>query len=156
MSESTHPGTSTAGGIRSTPSEQGYGVGSAWAGWIYFAGAMMILLGLFNAIEGLVALFRPHYYVVGPNGLLVFSLTGWGWIHLIIGILAVLAGLAVFTGALWARITGVVLAVINAIAQLAFLSAYPVWAAIVIALDVVVIWALIAHGSEVERRETTW
>jgi hypothetical protein len=154
MSESAQPGTSTAGGVRSRPSEQGYAVRSAWGGWIFFAGAMMILQGLFNAIEGLVALFRPHYYVVGPNGLLVFSLTGWGWIHLIIGILVVLAGIAVFSGALWARVTGVVLAVINAIAQLAFLSAYPVWATIVIAIDVVVIWALIAHGSEVERSET--
>ena len=66
-------------------------------------------------------------------------------------ILAVIAGLALFTGALWARITAVVLATINAIAQLTFLSAFPVWATIVIALDVVVIWAVIVHGSEAKR-----
>ena len=125
--------------------------GSLWLGWIWFAGAMMILLGLFNVIEGLVALFNDKYYVVGPQGLLVFDLTSWGWIHLIIGALAVAAGCALFTGALWARIATVVLATVNAIAQLAFLSAYPVWGTIVIALDVVVIWAVVVHGKELKR-----
>lgn len=154
MSQQAHPGTGTAGGMRSAPAEGKPETTSAWVGWIWFAGAMMILLGLFNVIEGIVALVNPRYYIVGPNGLLVFNLGGWGLVHLIIGILAVLAGAALFTGALWARITTVVLAVINAVAQLAFLSAYPVWATIVIALDVVVIWAVIAHGREVER--TAW
>lgn len=158
MSEHAHPGTGTGSGVRPAATGQ-QGVvpgpdtttGSAWVGWIWFAGAMMILLGLFNVIEGIVALFNPRFYVVGPEGLLVFNLTGWGLVHLIIGVLAVLAGAALFTGALWARVTTVVLAVINAIAQLTFLSAYPVWATIVIALDVVVIWAVIAHGKEVQR-----
>jgi hypothetical protein len=150
MSQQAHPGTGAAGGMRST-GQTTTTTPTAWVGWIWFAGAMMILLGLFNAIEGLVALFDNKYYVVGPQGLLVFDLSGWGWVHLIIGILAVIAGLALFTGALWARITAVVLATINAIAQLTFLSAFPVWATIVIALDVVVIWAVIVHGSEAKR-----
>jgi hypothetical protein len=154
MSQQAHPGTGTAGDTRSTPTEGKTDTTSAWVGWIWFAGAVMILLGLFNVIEGIVALLNPRYYIVGPNTLLVFNLAGWGLVHLIIGALAVLAGVALFTGAMWARVTTVVLAVINAIAQLAFLSAYPVWATIVIALDIVVIWAVIAHGREVER--TSW
>lgn len=149
MTEHAHPGTGPASDVRSTPATQEHvETGSAWLGWIWFAGAMMILLGLFNVIEGLVALFNSRFYVVGPEGLLVFDIAGWGWVHLIIGILAVAAGLALFTGAMWARVVAVVLATINALAQLTFLSAYPVWCTIVIALDVIVIWAVIAHGAE--------
>lgn len=121
---------------------------SLWVGWVYFGGAMMVLLGTFNIIEGLVALFNDEYYVRTQQGLLVFDITGWGWVHLIIGLLAVAVGIGVFTGAMWARVCGVILCGINAIAQLAFLSAYPVWGILVIALDILVIWALIVHGDE--------
>ncbi|HKS45754.1 MAG TPA: hypothetical protein VJT49_11715 [Amycolatopsis sp.] len=151
MSQHAHPGTGTAGGVRTAPAGERTEARSAWLGWIWFAGAMMILLGLFNAIEGVVALFNDRYYVLGPQGLLVFDLTGWGWVHLIIGALAVVTGIALFSGATWARVVAVVLAVINAIAQLAFLSAHPVWCTIVIALDVIVIWALVVHGAEAKR-----
>jgi hypothetical protein len=121
---------------------------TAWVGWIYFGGTMMILLGSFNLIEGTVALFNDEYYVPTAQGLLVLDLTAWGWIHLIMGAIAVIVGIALFTGATWARICGVIVCALNAIGQLAFLSAYPVWAMIVIALDVLVIWALIVHGDE--------
>jgi len=125
-------------------------------GWIWFAGAMMILLGLFNAIEGLVALFYNTFYVVGPERLLVFSLTAWGWVHLIIGVLVFIAGCALFTGAVWARAVAVVLAALNALTQLVFLSASPVWGVIVIALDVLVIWAIVVHGNELNREEISY
>jgi hypothetical protein len=115
---------------------------------VYFAGMMLVLLGSFNVIEGLVALFNDQYYVPTAEGLLVFDLTGWGWVHLIIGVLAIVVGVGLYTGAVWARVGGVLLAGINAVAQLMFLSAYPVWAVIVIALDVLVIWALVVHGDE--------
>jgi hypothetical protein len=124
------------------------GRSTAWVGWIWFAAVMMVLVGTFNVIYGLVALFEDRYYVVGPQGLLVFDLTQWGWIHLIVGAAAVVAGMALFSGALWARIIAVLLASVNAIAQLAFMPAYPAWSLIAIALDVVVIWAVIVHGDE--------
>ncbi|PPK71358.1 hypothetical protein V5P93_003223 [Actinokineospora auranticolor] len=121
---------------------------SAWIGWIWFGAVMLVLLGLFTVIFGLVALFQENYYVVGPEGLLVFDLTGWGWIHLILGALATAAGFALFSGAAWARVTAVVLAALNAISQFAFLPAYPVWSLIAIALDVLVMWAIVVHGRE--------
>ncbi|WP_018680922.1 DUF7144 family membrane protein [Actinokineospora enzanensis] len=122
---------------------------SAWVGWIWFGAVMMILVGLFTVVNGLVALFQDEYYTVTAGRLLVFDLTGWGWLHLIVGIVVTLAGFALFTGAIWARVAAVVLAGINALTQLAFLPAYPVWSIIAIVLDVVVIWAVVVYGREV-------
>lgn len=123
---------------------------TGWLGWIWFAGIMMIVMGSFNAIEGLVALFRGEYYVVTEEQVLVFDITAWGWITLLIGILVALAGGALLSGAAWARVVAVVLAVVNAVAQLAFVSVHPLWSTIVIALCVTVIWAVVVHGSEAD------
>lgn len=128
---------------------------TGWLGWIWFAGIMMIVMGSFNAIEGLVALFRGEYYVVTEEQVLVFDLTAWGWITLLIGILVALAGGALLSGAAWARVVTVVLAVINAVAQLAFASVHPLWSTIVIALCVTVIWAVVVHGSEADVTTST-
>ncbi|RJQ92295.1 DUF7144 family membrane protein [Amycolatopsis panacis] len=148
MSQETHPRSAT--GFGSVPAAGRTRSQTLWVGWIRFAAVMMIIIGAFDIIEGIVALVHKQYYVVSPSGLLVFNLTAWGWVHLIIGALAVAAGAALLSGALWARIVAVGLAAINAIAQLAFVSAHPVWTTIIIALDVLVIWAVIVHGSEVE------
>ena len=126
---------------------------SLWVGWVYFGGSMMVLLGTFNIIEGVVALFNDEYYVTTQQGLLLFDITGWGWIQLIIGIITAVVGVAVFTGAGWARACGAILCGFNAVAQLAFLSAYPLWGILVITLDVLVIWALIVHGDEARGRD---
>lgn len=127
---------------------------TGWTGWIWFAGIMLVMAGVFNAMYGLVALFYDDYYVVGPEGLLVFDLTLWGWILLVAGVLAVVAGMALFTGALWARIIAVVLAAVNVFAQLGFMAAYPVWSLVAIAVDIIVIWAVIVHGGEM--KENGW
>jgi vacuolar-type H+-ATPase subunit I/STV1 len=120
------------------------------SGWISFAGIMMILLGAFQVIEGLVALFRPDYYLVGSRGLVVsLSYTGWGWFHLILGVVVLAAGFGVMAGATWARVVGVVLALLSAIANLAFIAAYPLWSIIVILVDCAVIWALTSGYSRV-------
>jgi hypothetical protein len=122
---------------------------SGWAGWVVFAGVMMILLGAFQAIEGLVALFTRDYYHVRPGGLAVHvSYTTWGWVHLIIGIAAALTGLGLLAGNLVARVLGVVFAVASAVVNMAFAAASPAWSVIVIAVDVVVIFAIVTHGRE--------
>jgi hypothetical protein len=122
---------------------------TGWIGMVVFAGTMLMLLGGFQFIQGLVALIRDNYYVVTRNGLLLeLDYTAWGWIHLIIGVIAIVTGIGVLAGQTWARVVGIVIAVISALANLAFLSAYPVWSTIVIALDVLAIYALAVHGRE--------
>jgi hypothetical protein len=119
--------------------------------WVLFAGVMMIMVGSFQAISGLVALFKDEYYLVRPNGLVLnIDYTAWGWWHLLLGILVVLAGFGAIAGQTWARVVGVVLALISAVTNMVFISAYPVWSIIIITLDVIVIWALIVHGREVK------
>jgi hypothetical protein len=127
---------------------------TGWVGWILFAGVMMIMMGVFHACAGLVALFKDEYFLVGKSGLTVsVDYTAWGWVHLIGGVVVALAGFAVMVGQMWARVLGVVLAVASAIVNIGFLAAYPVWSAIIIALDVLVIYALTVHGREVKAVE---
>jgi hypothetical protein len=123
----------------------------AWRGWITFAGAMLILLGAFQVIEGLVALFARGFYAVGPQGLIVsVDYNAWGWLHLIIGVVVIAAGAGILTGQTWARVLGIIFAGLSAIVNLAFLAANPFWAIIIIAVDVVVIYALAVHGREMQ------
>jgi hypothetical protein len=129
---------------------------TGWVGWIMFAGIMMIMLGTFQAIEGLVAIFKDDYFLVGRNGLaLSVDYTAWGWTHLILGILVAAAGLGVMVGQMWARVVGIVVALVSAIVNLAFIAAYPVWGAIIITVDILVIYALTVHGKETKASEYT-
>lgn len=144
----TPASVSAPGRGRATDYTKGMTRSSAWTGWIMFGAVMTVMVGMFNVIYGLVALFEDKYYTVGPQGLLVFDLTVWGWIHLIVGAAAVISGIALPGGALWARISVVGLVSLNAITQLVFMSAYPAWSIIAIILDVIVIWAVIVHGTE--------
>ena len=122
---------------------------TGWVGWIAFAAFFMIGNGAFNAIEGLAALIKDEgFFVVTKRGLLTFNYTGWGWIHLIFGVLLILVGIYLLRGATWARIVAIGLVGLNMISQFAFLVAQPVWATIAIALDVFVLWALFGHGDE--------
>ncbi|HEX6577835.1 MAG TPA: hypothetical protein VF082_05650 [Jiangellaceae bacterium] len=122
---------------------------SGWVGWIWFAGLVLVLVGTLNAIEGLAAIVEDDVLVqTGQGGLLVFDLTTWGWVHLLFGALQILTGLALFSGAAWARISAIVLVMLSVIAQVAWLNANPAWSVIVIALDLVVLWALVVHGDE--------
>jgi hypothetical protein len=120
---------------------------SGWAvGFILFAAIMMIMIGVFQAIAGLVAIFDNEFYVATRNYLFQFDATTWGWIHLIAGVIIAFAGWGLLSGRTWARVVGIILAVLSAIANFAFLPYYPFWALTIIALDVLVIWALAAHG----------
>ncbi|MEV0799526.1 hypothetical protein AB0I34_17660 [Kribbella sp. NPDC050281] len=123
---------------------------SSWAvGFILFAGIMMIVSGGFQAFTGLVALFEDEFYVATRNYLLQFDATAWGWIHLLGGLLVVAAGLAVMAGKMWGRVIGIILAVLSLLANFAFMPYYPFWSLTIVAIDVFVIWALIAHGRDV-------
>ena len=122
---------------------------TAWTGWIVFASFMMIMVGAFQAIEGLVALFDDGWYHVTENGLLVdVDYTAWGWTHLLLGALLIIAGVGVLAGNTVARAVAVVLAGLSALVNLAFIEAYPIWAVLIITIDVLVIYALVVHGRE--------
>jgi hypothetical protein len=114
-------------------------------GWSSFAGIVAVVVGVFNVIDGLVALFRSDYYLVTSQDILVFDFTAWGWIWLIVGLVQVVIGAGIVAGHMWARTAGIALAVVAAIGQLAFLRAFPVWSVLVIALCVLVVYALTAH-----------
>lgn len=113
------------------------------AGWLAFGGWVLTLAGAFNVIAGLTALFRPDYFVVGGGELLVFNFDAWGYIWLAFGILQVLAGAGCLAGQRWARMTGIGLAGLSAIAHLSFLAAFPLWELASIALAVLVMYALV-------------
>ena len=117
---------------------------------------MMVLLGSFHAIAGLAALFNESYFVA-PSGDLVVSVSydTWGWAHLVGGLVVLAAGVGLFTGATWARVLGVGVAMLSAVGNLLFLAAYPLWAITMIALAVLVIYAISAHGAEIRNSQTT-
>ena len=131
--------------------EAQYDQPTAWAGWVVFAGAMLIMLGTFQIIQGIVALFDDGFYLVGSDGLVVdVDYNTWGWIHIVIGVVGVLTGVGLLAGNMAARIVGVGVAFLSAIVNLAFISAYPIWSTILITLDVIVIYAIIVHGRELK------
>jgi hypothetical protein len=116
---------------------------------VVFAGILMVLVGAYQAIVGLVALFDDGYYVVRPEGLVVnVDYTVWGWVHLLLGLLAFFAGFGVLSGQTWARAVGIIIAGVAAVVNFAFIAAFPVWATILITMDILVIYALAAHGRE--------
>ena len=122
---------------------------TGWVGWIAFAGVMMVILGTFHVIEGLLALFKDDYFLVGQSGLAVsVDFTTWGWVHLIGGVVIIAAGVGVFSGKIWARTVGVFAAALSAMVNIGFLSAYPIFSTIMITIDILVIWALTVHGGE--------
>ncbi|MFR9806961.1 hypothetical protein ACL02T_32400 [Pseudonocardia sp. RS010] len=123
---------------------------AAWStGFAMFAGAVLLVVGICQALAGIAALFRDEVYVATPNYIYAFDVTAWGWVHLILGAAIALTGLGVLQGQTWARVVGIMLASLSIIANFLFLPYYPIWALVIIALDVAVIWALVR-----EQRET--
>jgi hypothetical protein len=123
---------------------------SGWAvGWTAFAGILMIMMGFWWIISGFVALLDSEFYVVTQRWILQFDVSTWGWIHLVLGIVILASGCGLFLGAVWARIVGVILAVVAGLLAFAWLPYYPIWAIIFIVISVVVIWALTVHGRDI-------
>lgn len=120
------------------------------AGWINFAGLVMIILGGLAFFQGLIALFEDGYYVVSESGHLVFDVNTWGWIMILWGIIIVLTGLSLMAGQGWARWVSILLVSLNVYAQLGFLgnSSYPLWSLVVLTLNIVVLFALVVRWDE--------
>jgi hypothetical protein len=134
MSDTTLP--PTAGATRSTA--------TAWStGFAMFAGAVLIVTGICQALTGIAALFHDEVFVTTPNYIYAFDVTAWGWVHLILGAAVALTGLGVIQGQTWARIVGIMLASLSIIANFLFIPHYPIWSLVIIALDIAVIWALV-------------
>jgi hypothetical protein len=125
---------------------------TGWTGWVGFAGVMMIIGGLLNAVYGLVAVVNDEWVVWTNRAAVYLDLTQWGWLHLVLGLAVALAGVGVFSGNVLARTVGIVIASLSLMANFFFIPAYPVWAIVVMVLDVLVIWALIVHGHEMRHR----
>ena len=119
------------------------GTTSGWAvGFTAFAAMMMILIGFFQGAMGLVAVFNQEFYTVTPEYIFKFDVGTWGWIHLIWGIIVLIAGFSVLSGQAWARVVGTIIAIVSAIEAFAFIPYQPFWSIIVVTLSVLVIWAL--------------
>jgi hypothetical protein len=110
---------------------------------------MLVIIGTMDIVQGLVALVNDEFYVVSQDWVFKFDVTTWGWIHLIVGIVLVLSGFGIFSGNVLARTVGVLVAVLAAIVNFAWLPYYPIWSIIVIAICIAVIWALTAHGRDI-------
>ncbi|CAM06239.1 hypothetical protein A8924_0058 [Saccharopolyspora erythraea NRRL 2338] len=126
---------------------------TGWVGWVYFAATVLLLAGIIQVISGLIAFSRSGSTLITPSGLAVeVSYAGVGWSFLITGAVLAATGIGLFGGRTWARAVGIAIATISVLANIAFFAAYPLWSAVVIVLDVLVLYALAAHGREAGRR----
>jgi hypothetical protein len=124
---------------------------TGWVGWIVFAGTMMAILGVLHMFEGLIALFRHTQIAFPASGLTIqVSYTQWGWLQILAGAVVFLVGLALFTGRMWARTLGVILVSISALVNFAWAGIYPFWSLTLLAIDFFILYAIIAHGSEMK------
>lgn len=126
--------------------------GGEYSGWIAFAGVMMLILGSLDALWGLAAIVNDEIVVVGGTGALIFDITTWGWIHLILGSAVALTGLGLITGNAAARVAGIFFVAVNAVAQIVWFPAAPLWAFLMIILDTVIIYQLTVNWSAEEAR----
>lgn len=127
----------TQAGIDEHPVRQGIAAGTTIA-----AAALLLIAGVVSLVQGISAVAADELFVVGVEYTYAFDVTTWGWIHIVVGILVIVAAFGLFAGAAWARMAGIALAGLSILANFLWLPYYPVWAIVVIALDVVVIWAI--------------
>ena len=110
-------------------------------GTAVFAGVMLITVAVFQILEGIAAIAKDSFFVTGLNYTFEFDVTAWGWIHLVIGIVAVAAGFGIVAGQAWGMLVGIIIATIGAVSSFVFMPYYPFWSIVVIAFNVLVIWA---------------
>jgi hypothetical protein len=124
-------------------------VGSMAAiGIVFYAAMMLIIAGIFQAVEGFIAIINDNFYARPNSYAFTMQAAVWGWIHIILGLLITAAGIYLFTGKLWARLIGIAAAVLSAVANFLFIPYYPIWSTLVLVLDLLAIWALAFHGRD--------
>lgn len=123
---------------------------TGWVGWVWYAAIMLMIIGGFDIVQGIIALADDNFAVAVEGGLLVFNVTTWGWVHVIGGLIIFLTGLGLWSGQTWARVVAVIVAALNALIQLTIMPAYPFWAVLMVALNMVVIYAVVVHGREAQ------
>jgi hypothetical protein len=120
-----------------------------WSGWISFAGIVIIIVGGMDMLQGLVAIFKDEYVVATSKGVAILDVTAWGWTSLLWGALLIVAGIGLLGGAGWARWLAIIGVAVNALQQVAFMAnypqAYPLWDLMIVALNIVVLYALTAR-----------
>jgi hypothetical protein len=107
-----------------------------------FAGTMLIMAALFQILQGIAAVAEDTVYLTGVEYVYQLDTTSWGWIHIVVGAVALATGIGVLTGRTWAYLAGIALATLSSIANFAFLPYFPIWSGIVIAFNVAVIWSI--------------
>ena len=121
---------------------------SGWAvGGIVFAATMLVLIGVFQALAGLVAIFNDEFYVVARNYTFDLDVSAWGWIHLLVGLAILAVGFGLFARQAWAGVAGIMLAMLSALVNFFFIPYYPIWSLVIIGLNVWVIWSLTRSGA---------
>jgi hypothetical protein len=120
----------------------------AWAGWVIFAGSVALIIGMLNTFEGIVALIWDERVVATPENFVIVDLTGFGWVLLLSGLLMLAVAVGLFSAQPWARIAAIVIVCLHAAMQIAWIGAYPLWALLMIGLDIVVLYALTARWTE--------
>jgi hypothetical protein len=123
---------------------------TGWVGWVWYAAIMLMIVGGFDIIQGIIALADDNFGVAVSGGLLVFNVTAWGWVHIIVGAIMLLTGIGLWSGQTWARVVAVIVAALNALIQLTIMPAYPFWAVLMVALNMLVIYAIVVHGREAQ------
>lgn len=124
---------------------------TGWSGWIWFAGFMMILSGVVHLIYGVGGIFSQDWYAYTSTGGYVLSLTAWGWSVLVVGILLILSALLLLAGNMLGRAIGIILALASIVFNIGLIGAAPIWSIIAIVVDILIIYAIAAHGSEMKQ-----
>jgi hypothetical protein len=124
---------------------------TGWTGWIVFAGVMMIIAGSLNAFYGVVAAVNDDWVGWTNRENAFLDVSQWGWVHIVVGLIVLLCGIGLFSGNIIARTVAVIIASISLVSNFFFIPVYPLWALTVITIDVLVIWAVTAHGREMRK-----
>jgi hypothetical protein len=126
----------------------GYDQRTGWTGWISFAAIMLIIGGSLNLLYGVIAAVNDEWVVFTNRANVYLDVSEWGWVHIILGGIVLLSGIGLFSGNIIARAVAVIVASISLLVNFFFIPVYPLWALTVIVIDVLVIWAVTAHGRE--------